>query len=166
MAATAPVDTKTVQRRSLRFNSLAEVRADLDKLEAAHRAGRLKVRGNWAPGQLLGHLATWGDFAYDGYPPQLKAPWFIKLILRLRKNTYLRKGVPAGVHIPKLEGGTLGTEVIPFDQGLARLRRTLARYDGAPPAHSNIIFGRLTHEEWKALQMRHAELHLGFLDPG
>ena len=33
------------------------------------------------------------------------------------------------------------------------------------PAKPNPVFGPLTHEQWIQLNLRHAELHLGFLVP-
>ena len=39
------------------------------------------------------------------------------------------------------------------------------RLDARPPDAPNPIFGRLTHDEWKAINLRHAELHMGFLHP-
>jgi hypothetical protein len=164
--ASEKVNTKAIERRSVRFSTLSQLRAELDRIESAYRAGRLKTRGNWMPGQTLNHLATWASYAYDGHPPQLKAPWFIKLILKLQKNKFLAGPLPAGVHIPKIEGGTLGTEDVPFEQALANYRKQIQRYEVGPPPHPNVIFGPLTHEEWKLLQLRHAELHLGFLDVG
>lgn len=158
------INTKSVHRRPLRFNAISDLQADLAALEAAHRAGTLKTRGNWAPGQIIGHLATWAEFTYNGNP--LKPPWIVRFIVKRRKNKYLTQGLPAGVRIPRVKGGTLGTENQPFDHALARYRRILERLDREVPTLPNVIFGPLTHDEWKALQLRHAELHLGFLDPG
>jgi hypothetical protein len=163
MSATT-IDTKAVQRRALRFTTMADLTRELDALEAAERSGRLKIRGNWQPGQVIGHLATWAEFTYNGNP--LKPPWIVRFIVKRRKNRYLNQGLPAGVRIPRIKDGTLGTEHQPFEQALARYRRVLDRLDREVPTLPNVIFGPLTHEEWKALQFRHAELHLGFLDPG
>src|SRR5262245_41244585 len=91
----AGVDTGRVTGcRALRFGSFGERWSDVQRLAASDRAGTLKHRGNWTLGQALGHLATWGQFAFDGTP--LRPPWFIKLILRMRKNRYLNEGMPRG----------------------------------------------------------------------
>jgi hypothetical protein len=59
-ASSAPVDTaKVANRRSLRFESIDHVLAEVDRLAESRRAGRLKRLGNWTLGQALGHLATW-----------------------------------------------------------------------------------------------------------
>ena len=162
-AGAAAVDTGRVTGcRTLRFASLDELWADVERLGAAERGGTLRRRGNWTLGQALGHLATWAQFAFDGTP--LNPPWFIKLILRMRKKRYLNEGMPRGVKIPKVEGGTLGTEPMSLDEGLSRYRAVIDRLRRETPSKPNVIFGPLTHEEWVKLQLRHAELHLSFFD--
>jgi len=162
--SSAPVDTgKVTGRRLLRFESIDQVLAEVDHLFEAERAGRLRRAGNWTLGQVLGHLACWAEYAYTGAP--LKVPFFIKWFLRLRKETFLYSPMRAGVKIPGVAGGTLATEPMPLDEALGRYRRALERLKVEPPASPNVIFGHLTHAEWTALQLRHAELHLGFLIP-
>jgi hypothetical protein len=161
-APSGPVDTgKVAGRRELRFESLDEVLAEVDRLAEAERAGRLRRLGNWTLGQTLGHLASWAEYGYTGAP--LKPPFFIKWLLRLRKRKFLYGPMRAGVKIPGVEGGTLATEPLPLEEGLERLRRVLLRLKSEAPTAPNVIFGRLTHEEAIALNLRHAELHLGFL---
>lgn len=48
-----------------------------------------------------------------------------------------------------------------------RLRRQIQRVqDGERFTQASPIFGKLSHEQWVNLHLKHAELHLGFLDPG
>lgn len=159
------IDTKSVtDRRSLRFNSLSDIRTDLNALEAAHRAGTLRTSGNWTPGQNVAHLANWVSYPYDGYPHSLgKPPWFVKFVMKFLKNKYLYGKLPVGVKIPNVPGGTVGADDIAFDAALVKFRLELDRLNKAPPSIPNPIFGPMTHEEWKTLHARHAELHLSFL---
>jgi Protein of unknown function (DUF1569) len=160
-----PVDTgKVVGRRMLRFESIDEMMAEVDRLVQAEKAGRLKRLGNWTLGQVLGHLAVWAEYSYTGTP--LKAPLFIKLIVRLRKQKFLYGPMRAGVKIPGVKGGTLATEPMPVDEALGRLQRVMERLKTEAPTVPNVIFGPLKHDEWIAITLRHAELHLGFLIPG
>lgn len=161
------VDTSKVSdRRRLRFTTLADLRADLATLERGEIAGSLRASGNWTPGQIFSHLAAFIEFAYDGYPPELSnPPWFIKALLRLRKRAMLAGGLPAGVKIPGIRGGTVGADQAPFPAALARLRRALDRLEQTAPSVPNPVFGPLAHSEWITLHLRHAELHLGFLHP-
>jgi hypothetical protein len=160
--SSVPVDTgKVVGRRMLRFESIDQVMAEVDRLVAAERAGRLSRLGNWTLGQTFGHLAAWTEYSYTGAP--LKVPFLIKWILRFRKRKFLYEPMRAGVKIPGVPGGTLATEPMPMDEALERLRRGIERLKSEAPTTPNIIFGPLTHNEWIALICRHAELHLGFL---
>src|SRR5262249_51172641 len=111
-----------------------------------------------------GHLAAWSEFGYDGYP-SLKVPFFIRWILRLRKRKFIVGPMPTGVKIPGVPGGTLAIDPMPLDEALTRFQRVTERLKvEAPPVPSPAI-GKLTHEESIALNLRHAELHLGFLVP-
>lgn len=161
------INTRSAARRTLRFEDFKAIRTDLAALEAAQRAGRLSTSGNWTPGQNLAHLAAFVNYPYDGYPPEIaNPPWIIRLITKTMKNRFIHKSMAPGVRIPGIPAGTVGMLDVPFDQALDDYRAALARMEKAPPGIPNPILGLLTHEEWKLLQCRHAELHLGFLQPG
>lgn len=160
------IDTSRVQgRRPLKFSTGQELLADAERLARAEGAGTLRILGNWTLGQAFGHLAAWTNYPFDGYPAELRPPWFIKVILRLRKAKYLTQGLPSGVKIPNVAGGTAATEKIPTADGLSRLKRAWARLSISAPIAPNPIFGPMTHEEWIAVNLRHAELHLSFFLP-
>ena len=159
-----PVDTgKVAGRRMLRFESIDQAMAEVERLAETERAGRLRRLGNWTPGQTLGHLAAWAEYGYTGSP--LKVPFFIRWVLRLRKRKFLYGPMRAGVKIPGVEGGTLATDPVPLDEGLSRFRRAMERLKAEAPTAPSPVFGLLTHEESIAMNLRHAELHLGFLIP-
>ena len=164
MSATAttsePAGDKA-QRRKLRFQSLDAALAEAERLVAAEQEGRLRRAGNWPLGQTLGHLATWASFALNGYPPEVRAPLPVRMILRLMRNTILTKGMMPGVKVGRVPGGTVGLEPMDAEEGLRRLRDAFARLRATAPTVQNPVFGRLTHEQWIQLNLRHAELHLG-----
>ncbi len=153
------------QRRRLRFNSIAEALAEADRLVVADRAGKLTCVGKWTLGQAIGHLATWAEFAFDGYPLEVQAPLPVRLLLRLFRPVILRNGMTTGVKIGKLPGGTLGLELIETEPALERLRVVFGKLEKASPQIANPAFGIMTHEQWIQLNLRHAELHLGFQIP-
>ena len=162
--ASPPVNTAQVaNRRILHFDSLDQMLAEVDRLVEAEKAGRLKQLGNWTLGQALGHLAVWMEYAYT--PAPLKPPFFIRWILRLRRNSFIWKPMKPGVRIPGVAGGTLGTDPMPLDEALPRFRRAAERLKKEAPTAPSPAVGPLTHEEGIALNLRHAELHLGFLAP-
>lgn len=167
MAGAIKVDTaKVTDRRELRFQNPRELRAELERVVAAERAGTLRRCGNWTTGQVFGHLAAFIEYPYDGYPPELaNPPWFVKLIMRFMKRSFLRGPLPAGRRIPGTKDGTTGCEPCSTDAGYARLLRAWDRLEKGPPTRPNVIFGKMTHAEWIQGHLRHAELHLGFLLP-
>lgn len=154
---------KVADRRLLKFESLDQALAEVDRLAQAERAGRLKRLGNWTLGQTFGHLAAWAEFAYT--PAPLKPPFFIRWILRLRKHSFLYKPMRPGVKIPGVPGGTLATDPMSLEAGFQRLRAALERLKTDPPTAPSQALGPLTHQEAIALNLRHAELHLGFHRP-
>jgi hypothetical protein len=147
----------------LRFESIDQAMAEAERLAEAERAGRLRRLGNWTLGQTLGHLAAWAEYAYTGAP--LEVPFFIRWVLRLRKRQFLYGPMRSGVRIPGVEGGTLATDPVPLEEGRGRFRGAMERLRAEAPTVPSPVFGRLTHEEAIALNLRHAELHLGFLIP-
>ena len=158
--------TPAARRQTLRFASIDQVIENVEALIEAERGGRLEQRGNWTLGQTLGHLATWASFAFDGYPPQIRPPMPIRLILRLMRGHILTKGMMPGVRLRGVPGGTVGTEPLSTEEGFSRFRAAFGRLRDHPPTLVNPVFGPLTHEQWIALNLRHAELHLSFLQAG
>jgi hypothetical protein len=154
---------KVIGRRKLRFATVEDALADVNALVAAQRAGTLQSLGNWTLGQALGHLAMWITFAYDGTP--ITPPLWARLLMRLGKKKFMYGSLPAGFRIPRIKGGTLGIEPISLDEGVDRYRRAMQWLQSECPALPNPAFGRLTHDEWIALHLRHAELHLSFFQP-
>jgi hypothetical protein len=166
LTANAVIDTAKAEGfRALRFSSIDDALAEVERLVEAERAGRLRRVGNWTLGQALGHIASWIDYAYDGYPGA-PPPWFIRAVCRMMKQTFVTKPARRGFKIPRIEGGTHGAELLSTDHGADRCRRAFQRLRAAPPSKPNPVFGPLTHEQWIQLHLRHAELHLGYQVPG
>ncbi len=157
---------KVADRRTLRFETLAEMHRDLDVLERAHELGTLRRTGNWTEGETFTHLAAFINYGYDGYPKEVSPPWLLAvLFIRPRRAKYLNVGFPAGVKIPGTKKGTIGMEDVPFEVGVATLRGALEKLERVePPLHSP-AFGKMTHEEKIRMGLRHGELHLSFLHP-
>jgi Protein of unknown function (DUF1569) len=157
--------TKSGQQpyRKLRFNSIADVISELDQLAELEKKGLLRTSGNWTAGQIMAHLAAWIEYGYDGYPIK-SPPWFIRWFLRLRLPKMLESGMPRGVKIPGIPGGTIGADDIPTDQGIARLRKAFQRLEAREEvAHDSPAFGKMSHDDRIRLNLRHAELHLGYI---
>ena len=161
---TVPVDTrKSPAYRKLRFDSVEACIADVRQILAAADAGKLSTTGNWTPGEIMTHLANWIDYAYVGFPIG-PPPFFVRWILRFRLRKMLRDGMPRGVRIPGVKRGTTGMEAVETREAGRRLTAALERLrtDGEAKFDSP-AFGAMSHEDRIALNLRHAELHLGFL---
>ncbi len=156
------VDTKTVPgRRELTFASLDEVVADAETLVASSNT---KMLGNWPLSQLLTHLATAIKGSIDGY--SAKAPWLIRLVGPLMKRRFLRHKMSPGFKLPKeVEVGFFPAAASP-QKALEELRAVVGRTQNERMTARHPILGKMTHEDWTQLHLRHAELHLSFAVPG
>jgi hypothetical protein len=142
------------------------MRRDLDALETAHDRGTLRRTGNWTEGEIFTHLAAFINYGYDGYPKEVSPPWIVALLfIRWKRSSYLSKGFPTGVRIPGTKQGTIGMEKVSFEEGIARLRQSLDRIEASAAPLPSPAFGRMTHAQQITMQVRHGELHLGFLHP-
>ena len=155
------VDTKTIQgRRDLTFHSLDEVVGDAVKLISSPNT---RMLGNWRLERLLTHLATAINGSIDG--TSVKAPWFVRLIGPFMKKRFLRKISP-GFQLPKdIEPGFYPPAASPHE-ALEMLRTAVARLRNEKMTARHPVLGKLTHDEWNQLHLRHAELHLSFAVPG
>ena len=153
-----PIDIKKVTgRRSLRFNSLDAIVADLDALEGKP----LRSLGNWSVGQNLQHLAIVMNGAIDGL--RFRAPWYIRALVGLFKRRMLTKPMPAGFQLPKAAAAVMVPGAVGEAEGFAALRGALGRLRAEMHREPSPVLGQLTIEEWNQLQCRHCELHLSFI---
>lgn len=160
---TAKIRVSPGSARELHFSGLDDVLAEMDRIAEAERQGRVKRLGNWTVGQVFGHLATWIDYSYDGFPPKLNPPWIIRFILKFQKNKFMKGPMPRGVKIPGIENGTFATEVVSLEDGVEHLRRSIERLKREKPTQKSVLFGEMTHQEWVTGTLRHAELHMSYL---
>lgn len=159
------IDTKKVKgRRSLRLESLDAALAEAERLSQIESQGKLVARGNWTLGQAVGHIAYWAERPYEGFPTLRPMPWPMRMLLKLMKGRMLNKGMPVGVKIPGVPDGTLGIDPMPTGAAIARLRDAFTRLSIESPTTPSPLFGRMTHDEWIALNLRHSELHLSFFE--
>jgi len=152
---------KVSGRRKVRFATLDEILADAERLAT----GPIRPLGNWSFGQCTGHLARAMSMSLDGIEGG-RAPWVIRMFLRVLKHRLLTKGLRPGFNLRS----PFADQMIPdgahsTDEGLNELRNHIARLKRETQRHPHPAFGPLTREEWDQLHMRHAELHLSFFVP-
>lgn len=162
MATTA---TRTDQRRPLDFRDFDAVLADLDRLTSR---GHDRL-GHWDLARTCGHLADWMTYPLDGYP---KPPLPVRAILAVLRATVmpgkLRKVLETRT-MPR--GAPTIPETIPppgTDEAgaVARLRDTIARFrDHKGPYQPSPMFGDMSREDCRQLQLIHCAHHLSLLKP-
>lgn len=155
-----PVNPTTVQgRRELSFESLQDVLADVERLVASPSTRTL---GNWSLGELLNHLTMTMNNSIDGF--QVKAPFFVRMIAPFFKKSALKKITP-GIKLPK----SAETKALPpsssLYESLQEFRKAVQRTMMETMEAAHPAFGRMTHDEWMQLHLRHSEMHLSFAVP-
>lgn len=162
---TSSVDTRRAPDfRTMHFDTIDECLAEVQRIVVADHIGTLQAAGNWAPGQVLAHVAAWAEYGYVGYPIG-SPPFFIHWILRWQLPNTLKNGMPRGVRIPGVKTGTTGMDKMSTAEASDRLRKVFDRlknYEVAP--FDSPAFGPMSHEDRIRLNLRHAELHLGYLN--
>jgi len=159
------IDTTTAPRRALRFTCLGCLRAELDRIDAAHTAGTLDKTGNWSPGEILDHCAILLETGLDGCDARL--PWYVKAIGRVLRPFILSPKAPPmrpGIKLPKDATEILPRPGVTFEEGMMRIRRALDRLDrGERMTHPSPWLGPLAHEQWVRINLSHTQMHLGFI---
>jgi hypothetical protein len=160
--------TKVVQRRQLRFESLNDIAAEVERLASAQE---VRALGNWSSGQVLQHLASTMNNSIDGFPefapPALRpiVPVF-RLFMRLfLKRRFLTQTMPPGFKLP-VSAAHLLPQPTDWPAGLAAFRAAVERQQQQAPGAAHPALGKLAPTEWVSLHCRHSELHLSFLVPG
>lgn len=156
------IDTVQVTgRRTLRFETIDQIEADLETLA---RAPSIRALGNWSPGQIFQHIALAMNIAVEGAPPMM--PGVVIVVLSwFFKRKFLTSPMKAGFKLPRKAQALLPPNPTETAEGLRVLRETIARFKSTTGYHPSPFLGRLTDAEWVQLQCRHAELHLSFLIP-
>ena len=157
------IDTKTVEgRRELEFNSLDDLKAELDKLSS----GEVKTLGNWSLAQIYTHLAAGLNSTLDG--SSFKPPFFFKLLAPFMKKKFLTGKMPPGFKIPKnAESQFLPPDHLETQAGLDALRIAIDRVESASESDFVLhpMFGKLSKNDAIQFHLRHAEMHLSFAIP-
>ena len=152
-----PVNPRTVQgRRDLSFASLQAVLADVEVLVASSSTRTL---GNWSLAELLNHLTMTMNNSLDGF--QVTAPFYIRMIAPFFKKSALKKITP-GIRLPKSAETSAFPPSRSLDESLQEFRKAIQRTTQETMEAAHPAFGRMTHDEWIQLHLRHSEMHLSF----
>jgi Protein of unknown function (DUF1569) len=136
--------TATLNRREVDFKNLDEILADAERLVSAPNT---QVVGHWPLTQLLTHLAMTFNSSIKG--PMLRS-----------------KKMKPGIKLPKKTIAEAFPAAASPTAAFESLRKAIARTKTERMTAPHPAFGKMTHEEWNTLHLRHAELHLSFAIPG
>jgi hypothetical protein len=149
--------------RKLRFESLDDCSAEVRRVLAANDKGSLVTCGQWTPGENMCHIASWIEYGFTGYPIG-PPPFFIRWMMRFALRSILKGKMPRGARIPGVEGGTTGMDEMPTAAAGERLLAAMKRLQDREEAkYDSPAFGPMSYDDRIRLNLRHAELHLGFL---
>ena len=147
-------------RRTLRFESLSDLRTDVEELAQA----QVTTVGNWTFAQILDHLSRTMSASLDGFGFQ--APWIIRVVAApLIKNSFLTNPMKPGFRLPKRAGHMEPPADTRIDNALRKFFDALKRVEQETPTAAHPVFGQLALQEWTSLHLRHAEMHLSFVVP-
>jgi hypothetical protein len=153
------VNTKQVTgRRRVRFSSYQDILDDVRELSGKPT----RQLGNWSLGQICVHIAKAMDMAIDG--PAFRPSLAVRLVGPFLKNRFLTRGISPGFKLPR-SGAALLPDPANITDGLAKLEKSIARLQEIRRRQPHPVFGAMTLEEWDQLQLRHSEMHLGFIVP-
>jgi hypothetical protein len=148
-------------RRTLHFNSLEDISADVEKLA---RAKEIQTLGNWSAGQVLKHLAITMNGSVDGFKAMMPGP--VRFLIRLFfKRRFLTKTMPPGFKMSAKIAAELLPGPVSLEEGLESFRQAMRRLQTEEKRAGHIALGPLTRDEWVQMHCRHSELHLSFLIP-
>ncbi len=153
-------------RRALRFESVEALAAEVERCARAQRAGGLRATGEWTPAQVFEHVAKLIEFSYDGFP--FRGTLGERVVTHLGKwiawRPMIDRAFRPGYRLRLAASALLPDPAAQFEPSAARLQAALGRIArGEPMRQPSPFEGRLTHEQWVYVHLRHAELHLSFL---
>lgn len=145
------------------YRTLEDLTDEIDRIEAADRAGTLEAVGNWSPGQIMEHCAKLIRFSIDGFEASAPAPlrWVGILFFKPRLG---KSHMKPGIKLPASARSLMPRDEVPTEQGISAIREQLARIEGGEKmTQPSPILGKMSHEQWILLHLDHCRMHFGFL---
>lgn len=152
MPASTPID-----RRTVRYEQFSDLIEDARRLAG----GPHRTVGNWTFPQVLEHLASAMDMAFDG--ADFRAPWILRMFAPLFKNAVLTRPMKPGFRLPRAATNLLPGPDASLATALAHLEHAVGRFENEEPSQPHPFLGRLTRSEYVQLHLRHSALHMSFV---
>ena len=162
-----PVNTRAVAgRRVLHLDTLDDLSQEVNRVIAATAAGRVRPLGNWSSAQVLWHLGRLIEFSVDGFP--FRYNWALRAACRILSTVSWRWCINLafrpGFRNPRGAQALEPDPSVSLEAAATFLREQIARIPrGARMTQPSPTGERVSHEQWIYVHLRHAELHLSFL---
>jgi hypothetical protein len=156
-----PIDTRHVKnRREVRYANFDEFLADAELMAG----GPVRQLGNWTLAQIFDHLARSMNVSVEGTNERFPFP--LRIALRLVRKRIIGNPMKPGYCVPENVAVLLRPEShVGLRESLWKLRSAAIRFQDTSNFPPHPAFGILTRDEYRALALRHAELHLSFTEP-
>ena len=161
------INTRLVSRRHVFLQTIDELACEVDRIVTAAAAGNVRPLGNWSPAQVLWHIGRLIELSLDGFPFRYRrAPaWIIRRLRLLAWRRLIALAFRPGFHNPPEAVSLEPDPAISLVDAAAYFKSQLARIqNGEQMTQECSLDGPYTHEQWVYIHLRHAELHLGFLE--
>jgi hypothetical protein len=155
------IETRRVKnRRDVRYANFDEFLADAETIAG----GPVRQLGNWTLAQIFDHLARSMNVSVDGTHERF--PWPLRIALRLVRKRIIGSPLKPGYRVPENVAILLRPDIhVQLRESLWKLRSATIRFQNASTFPPHPAFGVLTRDEYRTLALRHAELHLSFIEP-
>ncbi len=160
-ALSARVDTRRVtNRRRVAFSSFDEFLTDAG-LMASQPVYEL---GNWTLAQIFDHLARSMTVCVEGTRERFPLP--LRVALRLARRRIISNPLWPGYNVPENVAALLRPDPnADLGESLQKMEAAARRFEATTVFPTHPGFGRLTRDEFRALALHHADLHLSFIVP-
>lgn len=149
------------RRRELFFNSMDEIRSELDRLAGVP----VETSGNFDFAQIVEHLARSLD-VISGHLPVITINFPTRVLARMTLPWVLRGPLPSGFRLNRTMQSLLWTsDFVLVPTAMLHFDEALERYRNAHRLPPHPYFGDLTRPQHDRLQCLHCAMHLSFVHP-
>lgn len=150
----------TSSRREVHYASLDEFLHDAQRLAE----GEARTLGEWTYAQILQHLSVALTASVVGFG--FRGPWLLRtLIGPMVLRRILKNGMKPGFRLKGAAQRLIPSDDVALPKALSKLRTAVERFQESSTLAEHPVFGRLDRDQWTALHLRHAELHMSFVHP-
>ena len=120
--------------------------------------------GNWSLEVICQHLATAMDLSIKG-EDAFPVPLMTRILARIYRNRILNTRLPSGFKLPPDAVKVLFRPPQNIDSAIAAMEQAISDLARTSQRQPHPVFGSLSVAQWDKFHLRHAELHLSFIEP-